>query len=79
MSFLPQPSDCCNRNCSTGTGSTTDTEALLQIFTGSYDDPNGNVTPDFPTLPAEYYKDENLPNIWRWSVAEQMWFATITP
>lgn len=78
MSFLPQPSDCCDRNCSATTG-TTETSVATQIITGSFDDPNGNVTPDNLLLAAEYYKDENLPNIWRWSVTDQMWFATITP
>ncbi len=79
MSFLPQPSSCCDQTCNTGTGSTTSTSALVQVIPGSFDDPNGNITPDNPLLGAEYYKDENLPNIWRWSVANQMWFATLTP
>ena len=78
MSFLPQPSDCCDRNCS-ATNGTTSTSAVVQIYVGQFDDPNGNVTPDNAEIAAEYYKDENLPCIWRWSVTDQMWFSTITP
>lgn len=78
MSFLPQPSDCWNRSCSSTTGST-GTSATVQLYVGQYDDPNGNLTPDNPLIAAEYYKDENLPCIWRWSVTDQMWFPTITP
>lgn len=78
MSFLPQPSDCCDRNCSATSG-TTSTSVVTQLYVGQFDDPNGNVTPDDPSLAAEYYKDENLPSIWRWSVTGQMWYATITP
>lgn len=79
MSFLPQPSNCCDQNCSTGNSTTTTTDSVVQLYVGSFDDPNGNLTPDSPALAAEYYKDENLPNIWRWSVTDQMWYATITP
>lgn len=78
MSFLPQPADCCSQNCST-TNSTTSTSVISQMYVGSFDDPNGNVTPENVALAAEYYKDENTPVIWRWSVADQMWFPTITP
>lgn len=79
MSFLPQPSSCCDQNCSTGSDSTTSTTVISQMYVGSFDDPNGNLTPDDTTLAAEYYKDENIPTIWRWSVTDQMWYATITP
>lgn len=78
MSFLPQPSSCCNQTCSSGTDSTTSTESLIQVIVGSYQDPNGNVTPDNLNLGAEYYEDNVLANLWRWSVADQIWYNTIT-
>ena len=78
MSFLPQPSSCCDRSCNTGTGATTSTETAIQVIAGSFADPNGNVTPDNLLIGAEYYQDINLPNIWRWSVTDQMWFSTIS-
>ena len=46
-----------------------------QNYTDTFSDPNGNVTPDDPTLAAVYYEDVNPPlNVWHWSVADQLWY-----
>lgn len=43
----------------------------------SYDDPNGNVTPNNTTKPAFYYKDGDPSVLFSWSVANQNWVAQI--
>lgn len=46
-----------------------------QLYTGAFLDPNGNVTPDNPTIANEYYQDINPPlNVWKWSVTDQVWY-----
>lgn len=47
--------------------------SVKQIYTGAWADPNGNVTPDDPTLAAIYYDDVPEPTQWTWSVAGQNW------
>ena len=52
---------------SSGSGST---------FTGSWDDPNGQVTPTDTSKAAKYYKDTGSTGViveWNWSVSEQAW------
>jgi hypothetical protein len=49
-----------------------------QVITDSFADPNGNVTPDDPTAGALYYEDSDTLQLWRWSVIQQLWIATIT-
>lgn len=51
-----------------------------QILTGSVDDPNGTVAPNDSTMGAIYYRDtagNDLIQMWRWSVADQIWKAVI--
>lgn len=46
-----------------------------QSYSGAFTDPNGNVTPDDPTVGATYYQDANPPlNVWYWSVTDQEWY-----
>lgn len=48
------------------------------IYTGNWDDPNGNVTPTAPTKGALYYKDDTYISLWAWSVSNTNWFPMIT-
>jgi hypothetical protein len=51
--------------------------ASPQVYTGSWDDPNGHVTPDDPDSAATYYKDGTNPVWkWAWSIENQNWFET---
>lgn len=49
-----------------------------EVLTGSFDDPNGNVTPTNTAGAAIYYKDSDTLQMYRWSVIQQLWIATIT-
>lgn len=44
------------------------------VVTGSFSDPNGNVTPTDPTNGAWYYQDGQTLVWWQWSVADQVWY-----
>lgn len=44
------------------------------VITGSFADPNGNVTPAMPTNGAWYYKDGQTLVWWQWSVNDQVWY-----
>ena len=45
-----------------------------QVIVGNYVNPNGHVTPQYPSAPAMYYQDsETMTNLWVWSVANQVW------
>lgn len=51
---------------STGGGTT------MQIYTGAFADPNGNIIPTDTAKPALYY-DDPLTSEWAWSVINQSW------
>lgn len=44
------------------------------VITGSFADPNGNVTPAVPTNGAWYYQDGQTLVWWQWSVNDQVWY-----
>lgn len=75
MNFLPTPFDCCTCGTSSTTGTGTSSG---QVYTGSYQDPNGNVTPDDPDIAAFYYYDGEAIYSWKWSVGDQVWYPFIT-
>lgn len=64
-----------------GPGAQTDPDAngdggsgAEQVYTDSFSDPNGNVTPTDPTKGAWYYQDEGPLVWWQWSVNSQLWY-----
>lgn len=50
-----------------------------QVYDGTWDDPNGNLTPDDPDLPAIYKKQGNANVQWRWDVPDQEWKVDTAP
>lgn len=50
-----------------------------QLYSDSFADPNGNLTPANPLAAAKYYQDSNINNEWRWSITDQVWYASIEP
>lgn len=46
----------------------------IQVIADSFADPNGNVTPDDPSMGAVYCQDgADLTVFWRWDVTAQVW------
>lgn len=50
----------------------------VQVVTGAFDDPNGNVTPATKSSPALYYQDNAAISFWQWSVSGQNWEPIVT-
>lgn len=50
-----------------------------QALTGSFANPNGNVTPAVTTQAAFYTQDSSNPvNMYAWSVSKQSWFPVVS-
>lgn len=50
--------------------------AAPEIYTGTFSDPNGNVTPNVPTEPAIYFtlvSAGGTGNVWHWQKDTQVW------
>jgi len=50
-----------------------------QVFSDSFADPNGHITPVDVSKAAVYFQESEVTNEWRWNVAAQAWYPTITP
>lgn len=46
----------------------------VQVISGAFDDPNGNVTPADPTKGAIYYKNGAF-SLWNWTTPAGPWVA----
>lgn len=50
----------------------------MQVITGIFANPNGNLMPANPTIANIYYLDDPvIVNVWLWSVIRQNWFQIL--